>query len=48
MTVICSGNYHTCALQHFRVLMTLDTAKMIAHDIVRARLDYNNALLHDM
>jgi len=42
--VIRSYNFHIKALRHIRSSLDLDTAKMIAHGIVSAQLDYCNIL----
>jgi len=44
--VVRSCSYHTRALRHIRPSLNLDAAKMIAHGIVSARLDYCNSLLY--
>ena len=44
--VVRSCSYHTRALRHIRLLLTLDVAKSVSHSIVASRLDYANALLH--
>lgn len=44
--VVRGWNFHTRALRHIRPLINFDAAKMIAQDIVTARLDYCNGLLY--
>jgi hypothetical protein len=44
--VIQSCNYHTPAQRHIRPLLRDDAAKLVAHGIVSARLDYCNGLLY--
>jgi len=46
--VIRSCYYHTRPLRHIGPLLKLDAAKITAHGMVAARLDYCNALLNGM
>ena len=42
--LVRSCSYHTRALRHIRPLLSFDAAKLVAHCIVGAQLDYCNAL----
>ena len=45
--LVRSCNYHIRALQHIRPLLTLESTKMVALDIVSECLDYCNSFLYD-
>ena len=45
--LVRSCNYHIRALQHIRPLLTLESTKMVALDIVSECLDYCNLFLYD-
>ena len=43
--IVCACTFHTRALQHIRLLLTLEAAKAVAVSIVGSRLDYCNSRL---